>query len=535
MLLSPLLALAACSDGGLGIGNEPEPVPWEFEDVFGIPNLDDDNEDGDEDWGDNGVDEENDYVSFTISQEIVEDLGDGESIRLTLEGDVDDIRILQNGTVRLGDGADETAEVTPGNALVFDVEFSDFLVEGTLTLDKLDSEGAVSETATVRLLASPMVFNHHLQYAEQVYAVEVNYNGYKNASFIADYTSALGERFTAVDGTGPPYDGDVWLQDEVEFGYMAGSNQQHVDVIFDTIRDRGLDDYAEDFFGGPDFPIMTWGSGQATGQDYGGNLEISPPVTVDGVSYPVGRFYYGSAGGRLDVNDDVQDMLDDMGIQAPFEVDTSFLCVGHIDEFTSFVPDSTSEKGFKFVVGDALVGLDWIDTVDPGMELPQYKGQPHRLNNVGEIQSDNALRSLQAELQEDYIEPNIEMFKAALGLTEDDIIRIPALYEEVQGCGGTTAALIPGTANLIVANFVDETPMIFTSDPFFRGTNETQDDDIFIAEIERLMPAELDIHWLDDWQVYHAALGEVHCGSNVVRTPPELDWTSALGLLGEDK
>jgi Protein-arginine deiminase (PAD) len=31
----------------------------------------------------------------------------------------------------------------------------------------------------------------------------------------------------------------------------------------------------------------------------------------------------------------------------------------------------------------------------------------------------------------------------------------------------------------------------------------------------------LTIHWIDDWDVYHVNHGEVHCGTNVVRTPPE--------------
>jgi protein-arginine deiminase len=487
-----------------------------------------------EDWDDDGIEEENDRVPFTISQEIVESLGEGESIRLTLEGDVDDIRVWLNGSVRLGDGADEVGEINPANALEFEVEFSDFLVEGTLYLDKLDSEGAILESASVTLIASPMIFNHHLQNAEQVYAVSVS-GIYGNSEFISGYTDALGDRFTSLRGS--DYGNDVWLQDEIEYGYMAGANGQHVDVIFDTIRDRGLDDFAEDYHDEPDFPIMTWGKGNASGQDYGGNLEISPPVTVDGVTYPVGRFYYGDGGNRfLKPNEDVIEMLETMKIQKPFTLDISFLCVGHVDEFTSFVPDSTSEKGFRLVVGDALVGLEWLDTVDPDMQIPQYRGAPHNVNTVGQIQEDQALRALQEELQEDFIEPAVEIMKAELGLTEDDIIRLPALYEEPGGgCGTTTAALIPGTVNLIVANFVDETPMIFTADPFFRGSNDTQDDDIFIAEIERLLPAELDIHWLDDWNAYHAALGEVHCGSNVVRTPPELDWTQSLGLLGEDK
>ncbi len=530
MLLLPLLA-AGCSGG---LGNQADPIPWEFDDVFGIPNLDDDNEDGDEDWGDKGVEGENDFVPFSVSQEIVDSLEDGESIRLTLDGDVDDIRVWLNGSVRLGDGASEEGEISPANALEFEVEFSEFLAEGSLTLDRLDSEGAVSETATVRLVASPMLFNHHLQSAEQVYAIEVDYFGYENSAFISGYQDALGENFTAVDGD--DYNGDVWLQDEIEFGYMAGANQQHVDVVCDTIRDRDLDQFAEDYFGGPDFPVMVWGQGgRATGQDYGGNLEISPPVTVDGVDYPVGRFYYGEGGNFYQVNEDVQDMLADMKVQDPFTLDISFLCVGHVDEFTSFVPDSTSEKGFKLLIGDAMVGLEWVDSIDSSMQIPQYQGRPHQLNSVGQIQSDNALRALQEELQEDYIEPNIEILKAELGLTEDDIIRIPALYEEVQGCGSATAALIPGTVNLIVANLEGETPMIFTADPFFRGTGETQEDDIFIAEVEAMLPAELDIYWLDDWDAYHAALGEVHCGSNVVRTPPKQDWSQGLTLLGEDE
>ncbi len=528
MLLSPLLALAACSDGG-GIGNDPEPPPWEFQDVFGIPNLDDDDQDGQEDW-DDPPDDENDRVPFTISQELVDALDAGGAIKLTLSGDTDDIRVYQNGNLRLGEGAGNDGELSPANAVTFDVEFSDFLVEGTLTLERVDAEGATTDSADVLLKAAPLVFNHHLQSAEHVYAIEVNYFGYSNPDFIDGYADALGEDFTAAEDN---YGGDVWLQDEIEFGYLAGNDGQHVDVVFDTIRDRGLETFTEDFFGGPDFPIMVFGSGRATSQDYGGNLEISPPVTVDGVEYPVGRFYYGNAGRSADVNDEVVQMLDDMKVQAPFEVDTSFLCVGHIDEFTTFVPDPSSEKGFKFVVGDADVGVEWLNTLDADFQIPQYQGQPHNVRSVGQIQSDAHIIALQAELQEDYIEPNIALFKEALGLTEDDIIRIPALYEEVSNCGGTTAALIPGTANLIVANREGETPILFPPDPFFRGTDDTWEDDLYIQEFEAMMPEGLDIVWLDDWDVYHAALGEVHCGSNVIRTPPTADWTTASHLYGE--
>jgi hypothetical protein len=31
----------------------------------------------------------------------------------------------------------------------------------------------------------------------------------------------------------------------------------------------------------------------------------------------------------------------------------------------------------------------------------------------------------------------------------------------------------------------------------------------------------LTVHWIDDWETYHRQFGEIHCGTNVVRTPPE--------------
>jgi protein-arginine deiminase len=36
---------------------------------------------------------------------------------------------------------------------------------------------------------------------------------------------------------------------------------------------------------------------------------------------------------------------------------------------------------------------------------------------------------------------------------------------------------------------------------------------------------------MDDWDVYHLALGEVHCGTNVTRTPTADWWERGLHLL----
>jgi protein-arginine deiminase (PAD) len=46
--------------------------------------------------------------------------------------------------------------------------------------------------------------------------------------------------------------------------------------------------------------------------------------------------------------------------------------------------------------------------------------------------------------------------------------------------------------------------------------------DLFEAHLQlSLEDIGVTVHWLDDWDLYHTLDGEVHCGTNVVRTPPE--------------
>ena len=112
---------------------------------------------------------------------------------------------------------------------------------------------------------------------------------------------------------------------------------------------------------------------------------------------------------------------------------------------------------------------------------------------------------------------------------------MPSLFEEAPGCGGNVAALIPGMANLFVTNRGDQTD-IFLADPFMRDTVHSsvgQDQDPFIDYVERIMPDDIDFHFVDDWSIYHMSLGEVHCGSNSTRTHAANWWEVAAHLLPE--
>lgn len=210
----------------------------------------------------------------------------------------------------------------------------------------------------------------------------------------------------------------------------------------------------------------------------------------------------------------------------------SFLCVGHIDEISSFVPDPTAPRGFRLLISDTEAGYTLLDSLDPNLELPRY-GADHGYATVGEMADDVALRAVNEDYQRDYLDAAVDTFALELGVTEEEIIRVPAIFEEIGYCGGTAAALIPGTVNAWVWTRPDGTALVAFPDPFFRDTPEGAD--AWIEAVEALMPASVEPLWLDDWEMYHLALGEVHCGTNTRRTPTADWWTEALPLIDGER
>jgi protein-arginine deiminase len=498
----------------------------EFPGLVGVPNLDDDDEDGTPDWGQAGDASGDD--DFSLGSLVTN--GHDVTLRLAGEG----LRIYRGGDLVLGDGAGDTLVVSgESQALDLRFEYSDFLVQGTLSIE----DATEGESFDVALTGSPMFFNHHLQASKEAMALKVGGLGYNNDAFIEGYEAALGDDFFTLNAN--RYSGDVWVQDEFEFGY-ASAPDAHLSIVFDTHRNGqgrpgdGLDDFPEDAYEGPGWLLINWGTVTASSLDYGGNLEISPPVTVDGVVYPYGRVYYGGTQ-IYQPHPETQTAIEDFQVQKPFMPDSTWLCVGHIDEFTSTVPDPSAPKGFRFVISDTRAGWDVLNAMAPDTSLPRYAPggfSGHGIDDVAEILADGALHALNEEVQ-DIIDEQEALFRRKLGLTDEDIIYMPSLFEEIDGCWGGKAALIPGMANLIVAD-VDGQATAFLADPFLRENTSDQSDDPMIAEVRERMPASLDLVFLDDWEVYHMGLGEVHCGSNVLRRAANTWWEDAGHLIAQE-
>jgi len=108
-----------------------------------------------------------------------------------------------------------------------------------------------------------------------------------------------------------------------------------------------------------------------------------------------------------------------------------------------------------------------------------------------------------------------QQMKNGLGIAEADIVDVPALFEK--DSGGRGVAHMPNMVNALVlgSHFI-------TSDPF--GPVDGGVDQFKAPIVSALTAIGMVVDFVDDWYPYHQWLGEVHCGTNAIRTPPAESW-----------
>lgn len=112
---------------------------------------------------------------------------------------------------------------------------------------------------------------------------------------------------------------------------------------------------------------------------------------------------------------------------------------------------------------------------------------------------------------------NREVLKKELGIDEDKIIDVPALYEQYDEMGHALD-YFPGAANLIVpAPGYVGVPKSFYQ-PF--------EDDI----TNSFNKHGIDVTFINTWYPYFLQMGEIHCGTNFVRKPFETKWWNPQGI-----
>jgi len=324
-------------------------------------------------------------------------------------------------------------------------------------------------------------------------------------------------------------------------------------------------------------------SGQMDSLNSFGNTETIPPYSLDGVDYPLGRIFRGKTPSFFP-DPFFTKMLEDQNMQPPVYINTAFLLVGHVDEVFSFVSMDT-ERGWGILQndppmavamfedqvaagnGDALLFVDryWdsftevdngtaceVDADCPATHIcltKAYEGsgsekcsptcavnadcsagtgckepwfapgqlvchEDYAAVSIADVLDDADVMAESAKTAVEVEEGRV-VLQIATGLTDDEIISIPYLHESINGY---SVAFQPGTVNGLHV----EKGHFYPPDPHGPVIDGK---DIMKAQFEDALGAiDYAVHWVEDWDLYHRMLGEVHCGSNAKRELPDVNW-----------
>lgn len=335
---------------------------------------------------------------------------------------------------------------------------------------------------------------------------------------------------------------DIWTQDIMEPGLMsipssAGEQQMRVFVrapVRDGRDNAGVNPFRQTGrvvfteLRGPDvagiqhfdpayvpatIPGMSYDSRGSTG-----NYGTVPAYEHDGENFPLGRKVLGAVPGTGYTADPAfNEMLALQGFQDPIIVDTSWLSVGHIDEFMSVVP-ADNARGWTLVAADPKLALDLLtelveagrggETLYTPYDAVPVEGNTPPTMTVAEAVASPAIISGTA-IGHAGVNRALSVLKKETGLTEDDIVRVPVLYTDSRGYG-RVGVQIPNAANLIGTGH----------DVVFIPTQHTpavDGEDLFQAEIEkRFAEVGTQVQWAEDY-FYTSRSGQIHCVTNALR------------------
>ncbi|WP_461071594.1 protein-arginine deiminase domain-containing protein [Streptomyces pseudoechinosporeus] len=407
--------------------------------------------------------------------------------------------------------------------------------DGRITVRFTVTDGDRTSTDEVMLRAAPVLTQHHLQRAEQALVVNGSHQDPNQRGFAEQFAKEV--RKAGI--TKPTYkfkDGsDIWAQDFIEPGYVSmpgpGGKPR---VLRMMIRSAQMDrDAGKQVFElhGPGVGVAQINKGTYDQINSTGNLETIPPYTHHGKSYPAGRIITGRHGSRLPAH---TAFLKAQQAQDPLALDTGWLGIGHVDEFVQFLPADTP-RGWKIGVADPEGGLALLRKAQraghgrtKAFSIPRSYVEG-RIPTIGQALSDRQLLKDNAFAARK-IKDNLALLKRETGVTDAEIVKIPAMYDS--GFGGfpgqraapaenrEVGAYYPGAVNGVVL-----TPTTYLA-PRQWGPVVGGKDIVAEAVTKAYAKAGIRVRYLDDWRTHHVFGGEVHCGTNTIRAAGTAWWSS---------
>ncbi len=409
------------------------------------------------------------------------------------------------------------------------------IVQLTLTITGGDSAAPALVTDAAKLRVAPLVLQWNTALTETVFHTDAQ----QKTQTLHDGITAAGldvptEELELLSlGLGS----DVWAQDFFDVGYTSKPGRGGIPTgmrifIRSAQPDRSAGEVVYKHFLGPDQAAIEKHGDISTSSSHSyslnsfGNWDVIPPYEKDGTRYPVGRNYWGAIPGNDAESPDpvFADFYRAQKVQPEVNVDTSWLLVGHVDEFSSFVQTSTP-RGFGLLVASPqlartmLTGLQTAgngavqmfvgkNTTSMGLAVPAAVSIDDVLGNA-----DLMAASQSAQM---HIDAAVAILKNEIGLADNEITEIPFLFETTSGA---SLAYQPGTVNLLAVDgkvLIPDPlgPLINGADPFKTDLRQ------------RLGGLGLEVYFVDDWDTFHVNEGEVHCGTNVSRRISSKWWES---------
>ncbi|MFI1394326.1 protein-arginine deiminase domain-containing protein [Streptomyces sp. NPDC020681] len=427
-----------------------------------------------------------------------------------------------------------------------------------------------SSSDDITLRVAPLLTHHHVQNAQQLLVTKVpgkDDYALRNQAFVKGLAAEV--KSAGISKPLVTFDKyqDVWAQDFVEPGYVSmtgpGGRAQTMRImlrsaqadreagreLFEKLRGNGVG--VVQVSGVKDTEEWTLNSM--------GNLETIPPYANGGRSFPAGRIIMGE---RKDNGSKpalaMRTLLKSQGFQDPLFLDTSWLHVGHVDEFVQFLPANTP-RGWKLAIADTDAGIQLLrDAQKAGngktkmFSVPGSKDLPAPKETIDQalaskyLVADNTLAAQR-------IAANLATLKRETGVTDAEIVKVPALFTrgtdegergdrmprlsrmgagevpdgvreygqqkeldrhaDRAGAAETvmTSAYVPGAVNGILLGR-DRYLAPRQWGPVIGGK------DIFTTAVTAAYTqAGMKVSYIDDWHTYHVGMGEIHCGTNTLR------------------
>lgn len=395
--------------------------------------------------------------------------------------------------------------------------------DGTAQITLTVTDGAATGSDAVTMRVAPMLAQNNTQRTTAVYVAPAGKGYPSHRRFIADLRRAAAD--LGVPGGAHVLKGanDTWLQDYLEPMYAsipspAGTQSMRLLVRSDQTA-RPSDRLYQ--LRGPGVGVVWMGPPREGGTlDSFGNLEAVPPYTKDGTTWTAGRVVFGRSADTKKhgtVSPTVRTLLAAQGMQNPIYLDTGFLEVAHIDEIMQVIP-ANNARGWKIAMIDPRAAVDVLRQMKAkgagGERIsPMVKGRYA-------ITVDQALRpGVTGLVRPNMIaakamDANVATIKKELGLSDDDIVRVPVLsghVEDPEYDNGYETSVLPNALN----NLVMTKDTVFAAMP--HATRVGGRDLMADAIVKAYAGAGVTVRFVDDFNALHMGDGDVHCGTNSLR------------------